>query len=236
MPNPATYSIGPFAAGNASNIVAANTPGGAGNLAIVGGSFAADAPRRVGVTLGAEAASRSVLVVGTNEFGQPIQELMVCKASTVTVSVQNFATVTRVAVFAAFTVAMSVGTVVGGGANPVASTPWFAVDIDRIPTDIGYQISETGTLTGGFNLEITFDDVNAGYLAPGASNVSSSVNPQSNVPPAIFSDPTFGAAKKTTSPFVGSINYPCFAIRASIYDTTPDTLQFQVIQAGLRGA
>lgn len=236
MPNPATFNIGPFAAGNAAAIVASTTPGGAGNLAIVGGAFAADAPRRVGVTLGAEAASRNVLIVGTNEFNQPIQELMVCKASAVTVSVQNFLTVTRVSVFAAFTVAMTVGTVVGGGANPVASTPWFSVDIDRIPVDIGYQITETGTLTGGFLLEITFDDPNAGYLAAGASALPSSVNPQSNVPPAIFADPTFTGNKKTTSPFVGSINYPCFAIRAAIYDTTPDTLQFQVIQAGLRGA
>lgn len=252
--NVATFLLGPFAAGNAASIVAANTPGGAGNLAIVGGSpFAMDVPRRVGITLGAEAASRLVKITGTLPGpggaiagGPTITETLLCPAAGVTVSRLDYAQVTAITVFAAFTANMTVGTVVAGGAvgSPVASTPWFLVDIYRIPIYLSVGVSRldsTAALGNGYTVEATFDDINAAYENPGVLAIPSSINPQSNNPLVIYDDgATIGvftaASAKKTGNQAGPVNCGPFALRVALYDTTPAQITAQFIQAGALGA
>jgi hypothetical protein len=240
--NIATYKLGPFAAGNAANIVASNTPAGAGNLAIIGGTFVADAPRRVGVTLGAEASPRTVKITGTNVYGAPINETLICAAASVTATVQDFATVTAVQVFAAFTAAMTVGTTVAAGTagHPIGSTPWFAVEFFGITTNVSVGVSRldsSAALTTGYMLEGTFDDINAAYEPPGVLAPPSSTNPQSNIPPVVFGDAaTLGAfgsqpGALKTGAAVGFIQQPFWSVRVALYDATPAQLNVQFMQA-----
>lgn len=245
--NVATFLLGPFAAGAAASIVAVNTPAGAGNLVVIGGTFVMDSPRRVAVTLGAtEAANRQILIKGTNVFGQPISENFFAVLNAVTVTKQDFATVTSVAVFAAFTTTMSVGTMPAAGAigSPVASTPWFEVDINRNPANVNVgvtRLDSSAALANGFIIEATFDDPNAGYANPGVLQIASSNNPSSNVPPIVYGDGaivgnyTAAAAKKTAN-LSGLVSAPYFALRAALYDTTPAQVTAQFIQSGINGA
>jgi hypothetical protein len=247
--NVATFTLGPFAAGNAASIVAANTPAGAGNLAIVGGSpFVMDAPRRVLVTFGIEVAPRVIKISGTNITGQAISETMIVPSggAGTKITIQDFATVTQVAVFAAWSVNMSVGTQGAAGAQgfPVASTPWFAVDIARNPVYLTVGVSRldaSAALPNGYEIEATLDDPNAAYDNPGVLAIPSSNNPQSNVPPIVYADGatigvfTVAAAKKTANQ-AGPVNAGPWALRASIYDTTPAQITAQFIQAGINGA
>ena len=251
MPGPiATYLLGPFAAGNAANIVAAQTPAGAGNLALVGGGpVVLDAPRRVLVTFGIEGAPRTVKVFGTSIFGTAINEIIpVASGGAATaITKQDFATVTQVQVFAAWSVNMSVGTQGAGGAVgfPVASSPWFFVDTARDPANVNVAVTRLDSgaaLTNGYIIEGTLDDPNAPYLLGGNIALPSSLNPQSNNPVAVFGDGavvgnfTANPAVLKKANLAGLVNQPFFALRAALYDVTPTQVSAQFIQSGNRGA
>lgn len=237
MPNPVSLIVGPLAAPNAAAVAAAQTPAGAGNLALVGGGpVVLDQPRKVLVTFGIEGANRFVTISGTNGFGAAIVEAVAVPSggAGTKATVQDFKTVTQVAVASAFTTNVSVGT------NVSASSPWIAADIARNPFTIGYLFKLVAGAPS-FQLELTLDDPNAGYWAPGVLAIPSSPAPQSNVPPFVFIDPTpagmngFGGAAKNAS-FQGQLSLPCFAYRATL-NTADGTaaVQFQAIQAGYAG-
>ena len=250
MPGPiATYLLGPFAAGNAANIVAAQTPAGAGNLALVGGGpVVLDAPRRVLVTFGIEAAPRTVKVFGTSVFGTAINEIITVASggAATAISKQDFLTVTQVQVFAAWSVNMSVGTQGAAGAVgfPVASSPWFFVDTARDPSNVNVAVTRVDSqaaYVNGYIIEGTLDDPNAAYLIGGYGSYVSSLNPQSNNPPLIYQDGAnlgnfAGAAAAKKANAVGLINQPFFALRVASYEATPIQFSAQFIQAGIRGA
>lgn len=255
--NVATFTLGPFAAGNAASIVAANTPAGAGNLAIVGGApFLMDAPRRVLITFGNEGAPRVIKISGTVagpqgaiSGGNAITETRTIPSGApgTLATIQDFATVTAVQVFAAWTTNMSVGTVgtAAGLGKPIGATPWFEVDINRIPVNVSIAVARldaAGALATGYTIEATLDDPNAGYDNLGVISIPSSNNPQSNVPPLVFADGAslgqFGAqagALKTGNA-IGALAQPVWALRAALYDATPAQLSVQFIQAGILGA
>ena len=228
MANPFTQTVGPIAPANAANIVASNTPAGAGNLALVGGGpVVLDVPRQVLVTFGIEVAARIIKISGTNRQGLAISETLTIPSGGAATkgTVQQFLTITQVQVFAAWSVAMSVGT------SNFASSEWFLIDHLRIPVQIAAVANII--VAGSYQIEATMDDPNAGYILPNNLNVPSSDQPQSNIPPLIFNEPGFGAAKATA--FQYTINSPWYAIRLTL-TTAGTAVQAQFIQAGAFGA
>lgn len=152
-----------LAAANAANIVASNTPAGAGALTLVspttiktqvplanGASqiistptVTLDVARRVLVTFGNEASNRTITITGGDRYGEPISEtLTVASGASGTIATQqDFLTITAVTVYAAWTAAMTVGT------NTFGSTPWVVVQNNVTPFNISYQFAISGTVT-----------------------------------------------------------------------------------------
>lgn len=222
--NPIVAIVGPLAAANAAIIVASNTPAGAGNLTLTASPYVQDKPRRVLVTYGTEGSARTILISGTNSYGNPISQTLAVPsggAGTVGTTI-DFATVTAVTTFAAWSAAMTVGT------SSIASTPWFAIDWVRDPVNVQVGVIATGTVN--YTLEKTYDDPNALTLNTNPSGAS--VEPGSNSPPVPWADATM-AAKTSTSET--TITSPYFAFRLTLNSGT-GSLMMQAIQAGYRGA
>jgi hypothetical protein len=227
MGNPVSVTIGVLAAANAANIVASNTPSGAGNLTLVTSPFVADVPRQVLVTFGVEASNRVITITGTNQIGLPISETLTIPSggASTKATTQSFASVTAVTVFAAWSVAMSVGT------NTFASSPWFVIDNARNPINIAFGFVSTSS--GGYQLEETYDDPEITTGAVNYANQFASIEPASNVPPLVWADSNFGSAK--TANFQMVLTTPFFAWRLT-KTTVAGSVTAQAIQAGYTGA
>ena len=142
-----------LAAANAALIIASNTPAGAGNLTIATGTL--DVPRRVLLTFGSESAARTVLITGTNRQGARITETLTTLITTAgtAYTVQDFATVTAVTVYAAWSAAMTVGT------NAVGSTQWIFPTNQVTPFNLAIGlIVVSGSVTS--TVEYTYDNPN----------------------------------------------------------------------------
>ncbi len=198
-----------LAAANAAAIVASNTPTGAGALTLVSSPWVADVPRRVLVTYGNEASSRTVQITGTDRSGFPLKETVTVPSGALgTVATNNdFATVTQVQVFAAWTAAMSVGT------NTVASSAWFSVQTQVTPCAIGIGVTVAGTVD--YTVEYTYEDPNA--LPAGITW------------PDIFS--LSALATKTTT-LDSAITQPVAAFRLTVNSGT-GTARMGAVQAGV---
>lgn len=228
--NPITATLGPLDSANAQLFVASNTPAAAGNLTLTGTS--ADVGRRVLVTHGNETSERTILIVGTNQFDNSINEVVTIPsggAGTVATK-QDFETVTQARVYAAWSAAMSVGT------NGVASTPWFVMDIMRDPTGLALAVVVTGTVN--YSIEETYDDPNwlpnQPYVSPSSVSTrppGSTISPGSNVPPVAWPDASLVSKTESAQTL---ITQPFFAWRVTINSGT-GSIKVQGIQAGLRG-
>lgn len=219
MGNPVYVTVGPLAAANAALIVASNTPAAAGNLTLVGAATVTlDTPRQVLVTYGNETVARSVTIYGTNADGNAIsQALTVPSGGAGTVATyDSFASVTRVAVSAAFTTNMSVGT------NTIASSRWIPIDLGRNPISIALGFIVSGTVN--YTLEETYDDPNA----ISGNIISGSTNPQSHIPAVPFAD-LVTTGKTATGQ--GNITVPFFAYRLTL-NSGSGSVTMQGIQAG----
>lgn len=228
MPNPVVVTVGPLVTANTGLYIANVTPT-AGSLTVTGTAPAV--PRRVSVIYGSEASARTLQIIGTNQFGNPISQTLTIPAGaggSVATTI-DFATVTGVRAFATWTAAMSVGT------NGVASSPWFTIDIMRNPINIAVGATVTGTVN--YTLEHTYDDPNVSMTHIGEAIEaqllpSVSIEPASNIPPLAWADAnmvTKVAAYETT------ITAPFFAYRMTINSGT-GTVTMQAIQAGYVGA
>lgn len=197
----------------ANAIAASQTPASAGNLTIVGGTAVLDAPRRVLFTpVGAEATNGTIWTVyGTNRTGSPISEAVAGVNNPTTASTLNdFATVTRIAVNKAQVGAVTVGT------SGIASSPWFVVNRSANPIILGVGVTVTGTVN--FSVEYTYDDPSA---------------PFTGAAPTVFTQAALAA--KTANTDAGlTFNFPIYAIRLTQNSfTAPATAKMIVIQAGL---
>ncbi len=159
---PITLTVGALTTADADGICQSQTPSGAGNLTINGalassGSVTLDKPRRVLVTTAADESGKTLTIYGTNWYGQSITETMTGPNATTSYTTNDFATVTRVAVSAAFTGAVTVGT------NGIASSPPIFLDSYGLgPTSV--QVVVSGTVN--YTVQQSLDDPNAvGYTS-----------------------------------------------------------------------
>lgn len=146
---------------DADGIAQSQTPGAAGNLTINGalasGGVAtltsAGMARQVLVTTVSNESGKTLTIYGTNATGNAISETIAGPNATTGVTVMYYRTVTRVAVSAAFTGAVTVGT------NGVGSSRIVAPDAFQNPFNIGIGCVASGTVN--YTVEHTFSDVMA---------------------------------------------------------------------------
>ena len=148
---------------DADGIAQSQTPSGAGNLtlngALVSGGVATlDAPRRILVTTVSNESAKTLTFTGTDRRGYALTETMTGPNATTGYTNADFATVTQVAVSAAFTGAVTVGT------NGIGSSQVYVPDRYKNPINIGLGIDVTGTVD--CTVQHTFDDVFASTFTP----------------------------------------------------------------------
>lgn len=124
----------------------AQAPGGAGDMTINGdgtgsavvaaGVATFDVPRRVGIYAGGDNSGKTFTVYGTNRYGVSISEAVTGPNATTVNTTADFKTVTRVAISAASTGDVEVGTC------GVASTAWWPVDRVASVTYRGHKSSD----------------------------------------------------------------------------------------------
>lgn len=220
-----------LAAASTTAISASQTPGGAGNLLINGGSASGgvatlDTQRIVLLTFAADETGHTFVVYGTNEGGQTIQESVAGAAATA-VTTQNFKTVTRISISAAATGAITVGT------NGVGASDWQIVSADLSPVNLAIGITVSGTVN--FTLQYTYDDPSGTYPNPAAVTTSGYVNANRNNQLTQF--PTAWNLTALASKAVAtdsSIAFPIAAYRLLINSGT-GSAQAIVLQAGIAG-
>lgn len=145
----ATLITKALATADADGVCASQTPAGAGDLTIVGalasgGAVTFDSPRQVLFTTAADESGKTFTVHGTDEVGQTISETVTGPNATTGATTYSFATVTRIAVSAALTGAVTVGT------NGVGHSKGVLFDAYKNPFNASLLIelvSGTGNVT-----------------------------------------------------------------------------------------
>lgn len=220
-----------LAAASATAISASQTPLGAGNLLINGGSASGgvatlDTQRIVLLTFAADETGHTFVVYGTSEGGQVIQESVAGAAATA-VTTQNFKTITRISISAASAGAITVGT------NGVGATDWQIVSSDLSPVNLGIGVTVSGTVN--FTLQYTYDDPSGTYPNPATVTTSGYVNASRGNQITQF--PTAWNLTALASKAVAtdsSITFPITAYRLVI-NSGAGTAQAIVLPAGISG-
>lgn len=199
-----------FTAAAANNIAALQSPG-AGAI-LINGSLATagvatlDAARRVLLTSGGDDHLITFTVTGTNSAGNPLTETVTGTNASTVATTQDFKTVTGI------THTGSVAGTLTAGTNGVGSSPWFIVDRDVNPVNIGIGVVVSGTIN--FTVEYTYDDPNAPYTGTF---------------PTVF--PITALATKTANTD-SSIAFPIFALRLTQNSfTNPGTAKMIAVQS-----
>jgi hypothetical protein len=150
---PIIVTVGPLTAASANNIALSQTPGGAGNLTL-NGSLVVAGVAIIGnpetVTLTTADSTHTATIYGTDWAGNPISETVAFNGTAVT-SVLSYKTITRIAVNAALTGAITVGI------SGIGTSPWVRLDEWANPT-VAIQCVVVGTVN--YTLQQTLDDPN----------------------------------------------------------------------------
>lgn len=155
MSNPVRYSK-TLAAADANGIAESQTPlaGGALDLdgiLVTAGVAQLGSGRRVLFTFAGADAARSFTIVGTNDAGNVIQEVVAGANSPATsTSLLDFKTVTSITIDDASAGAIEVGT------SGVGATPWFNMNYQLAPTNISVAVVVTGTVN--YTVQYTYDN------------------------------------------------------------------------------
>jgi hypothetical protein len=208
---PAVVVVGPSVNANASLFFAAATPTSGVALTLL--TNALDVPRRVLLTYGNEASGRTMLLTGTDRYGNPISETLVVPsggAGTVN-SQQDFKTLTSaLPLGGGWTANATLGT------SGVISSEWKVVDQQVTPTNLGIGVVTVGTVN--YTIEYTYDNLN--NLPP---------LPVTKIP-TVFSHATI---VNKTGNFDGFFNAPIWAWRLTLNSfTNPGKATATGIQAG----
>lgn len=218
MSNPVTRTLAPPNADD-DGICLSQTPGAAGNLTLNGaaasggvgilGTSSVPLERPVRLTFAADESGHNFTIYGTLLSGYPISEVIAGTTAGTVDSVLNYATVTRVAISAAATGAIKVGT------SGVAYSPWDIVNYQFGPVNLGIACVVSGTIN--YTFQYTYDD----FLALLAANQV----------PTTF-DLSALASKATT--LDSSITTPIRGWRVKANsETAPGQVKTTVIQAGI---
>lgn len=154
-------TVGPLASASANAICLSQTPSGAGNLTLNGALVASgvatmDKSRRVLVTCAGNETGKTITVYGTDWNGNPISEVLAGPNATTVQSLYDFATVTQIAVSAAFAGAATVGTSAVASSRPIFLDSWAAAQV-------ALQVDVTGTVNA--TVQQSLDDLQAGYAS-----------------------------------------------------------------------
>lgn len=154
MPNPVIMTK-VLTAAAATNIALSQTPLAAGNLTIngaaaSGGVATLDAARRVIVTSAGNDAARTFTIYGTGHSDNPQTEAIAGGNIAASSTVNDFKTVTRIAVDAATAGAVTAGT------NTIGSTGWKMPAYAIAPFNLRIETTVSGTVN--FAIEYTLDD------------------------------------------------------------------------------
>lgn len=201
-----------YAAAVANNISVSASPGAGAILlsgaAVVGGVAVLDAARRILFTSGTSDTGITFTVTGTNGAGNVITETITGGATTASTT-QDFKTVT------ALTHTGSVAGTLTVGTSGIGSSPWFYIDRDVNPVNLGIGVTVTGTIS--YTVEYTYDDPNA---------------PFSGTFPTVWSLSALAAKAANTD---SSITFPIFAIRLTQNSfTATATASMIVVQSVFR--
>ena len=208
---PVTISV-VFDAADDDGVAQNQTPGAAGNLTLNGALVtsgtatlcAAGLERQVLVTTVSDESAKTLTIYGTNATGNSISETITGPNATTGTTTKYFRTVTRVAVSAAFTGNVRVGTNGVGASRPIS------LDYNQRQFNVTYACDITGTVN--YDIEHTLDDLNDSTITT----------------PYWFDDANL--AGETTDQF-GSITYPVRFSRIKMNSGT-GTVRATVIQAG----
>ena len=198
------------------NICLSQTPSGAGNLIIAGaaasgGVASLDTQRVVLITTASDEGGKTLTVYGTNQSGDAVQQTITGPNATTGSTTINFKTVTRVAVSAAFTGAVRVGT------SGVGASEWVMANFNITPFSYAWSAVLGGT--ANVTVQYTLDNVNTI-----ASGTAPTVWPVATSAPTSLS----GASSSAT----GSISTPFYAWRLLINSGTA-SVTVTGIQAGI---
>lgn len=176
-----------------------------------GGVATMDAQRQVLFTFAADETGHNFTIYGTNLSGTSISETVAGTATTA-VSALDYKTVTRVAISAAATGAIKVGT------NGVGHSPWKLVNYHVSPVNLGIACIVSGTVN--YTFQYTFDPDPCGIFTNTASTPVNTFNL------------TALASKATT--LDSSITAPITAWRVQINSGT-GSVTAEVVEAGIVG-
>lgn len=199
----------------ANNIAASQSPG-AGAILINGSAATAgvatlDVARRVIITSGGNDTAINFTINGTARNGVALSETIAGANAAAAASTQDFLTVTSV------THTGSVATTVTVGTNQVGSSPWFVLNRNVDPTNLGIAVVVSGTIN--YTVEYTYDDPNA---------------PFQGTFPVVWTTATPAAIKAVAANGDGTITQPITAIRLTVNSfTNPASAKMIVLQAGL---
>lgn len=148
-----------LATADADGIAQSQTPGAAGNLTINGALATSGvatltslgAARQVLVTTVSDESGKTLTIYGTSATGTAISETMTGPNATTGTTTLYFQTVTRVAVSAAFTGAVTVGT------NGIGGTRWVALNLHAQPFNVSVAAVVSGTVN--YTCQYTYDDL-----------------------------------------------------------------------------
>lgn len=156
--NPVTLTT-LLAAADDDGVAQNQTPSGAGNLtlngALVSGGVATLATtgvvRQVLITTASDESAKTLTIYGTNADGAAISETVTGPNATTGTTTMYYQTVTRVAVSAAFTGNVKVGTN-GVGSSRIVNPDYF---VDQFQIGVGSVVS--GTVN--FTVQVTYEDI-----------------------------------------------------------------------------
>jgi hypothetical protein len=163
IPVSLTYHL---TAGDDDGICTSQTPGGAGNLTIdgalaSGGVATLNNQRQVLFTFAADETGHTLTIYGTNNSGTSISETIAGNGTGSATTVLNYKTVTRVAIDAAATGAIKVGT------NGVGASEWKLANYHVTPVNLGIACIVTGTIS--YTFQYTTDPDPCGIFTNTAS-------------------------------------------------------------------
>lgn len=201
--NPITVTL-QLQAANASLLATSQTPVSGTALTLTGSQ--PDVARRILLTYGNEAAQRTLVLTGTNRYGNTISEtLTVPSGGAGTVYTQrDFLTVTSaLPLGGGWSAAVTLGT------TTIGSTQWFLREWMGVGK-IGARLYIAPSAVVSASIELTWDDPNA---SQSDTVYPSTPEPQSFIPPVATPHPLFTGVSVTT---IGVIDIPCFAFRLTV--------------------
>lgn len=208
--NPVRNSVSLSVAADDDGVAQNQTPGAAGNLTLNGALVTGGVgilqstlgtARQVLVTTASDESGKTLTIYGTNHHGEVISETMTGPNATGTPTNFHFRTVTRVAVSAAFTGNVKIGT------NGVGSSSVTVMDIYAMPFNAAIGCTVSGTVN--YTVQYTLD------------------HPQSS---AALNWNNHATIASKTAAFDGTITSPVTAIRTLVNSGT-GTVTTNILQA-----